>query len=124
MLRLRVTLKILHLLGFSARLLLVEIFLKFVRSFCRADAPKLELMVLKILVSSANVAIFEFLTAWVRWFLYKRNNKGPRIDPWGTPEVTGSALDVAPRMVVCWYQIRSEPLQNIPSKPKFTETME
>ena len=87
--RLRVTLKTLHLLGFSARLLSVEFFSKFVRSFCRADASELELMVLKVLVASANVAILEFLTALERWFSYKRNNKGPRIDPWGTPKLLG-----------------------------------
>ncbi|CAB3986323.1 Hypothetical predicted protein, partial [Paramuricea clavata] len=52
-----------------------------------ADASEIELMVLKILVSSANIAILEL--------------NGPRMDPCGTPDVTGSGLDVAPRTVVC-----------------------
>ena len=82
-------------------------------------------MVLKILISSTNVAIFEFLTALERWFSFKRNNKGPRIDPWGTPEVTGTALDVCTKngcLLVSVCQIRSEPLQNVSSKP--TKMME
>ena len=101
--RLRVTLNTLHLLGFSPRLMFVETFSNFVRSSCRADASELDLMV-KILVSSVNVAIFEFVTTSGRWFSYKRNNKGPRIDPCGTPDVTGTGRDVAPRTVVCWYR--------------------
>lgn len=36
----------------------------------------------------ANVAIFEFVTASGRWFSYRRNNKGPKVDPCGTPDVT------------------------------------
>ena len=71
----------------------VEIFSNFVRSSCRADASELDSMVLKILVSSANVVIFEFVTTSGRWFSYKRNNKGPRIDPCGTPDVTGTGRE-------------------------------
>ena len=74
--RLRVTLKTLHLVGLSARLLLVEFCSKFVRLCCSADASVVELMVLMILLSSANVAIFEFFTALERWLPHKRNNGG------------------------------------------------
>ena len=65
---------------------------------------ELDSMVLRILVSSANVAIFEFVTTSGGWFSYKRNNKKPRIDACGTPDVTGTGRDVAPRTVVCWYR--------------------
>ena len=35
-----------------------------------------------------------------RWQLaYKRNSIGPMIEPWGTPEVTGSALEDTPNAV-------------------------
>ena len=35
-----------------------------------------------------------------RWQLaYKRNSIGPKIEPWGTPEVTGSALEDTPNAV-------------------------
>ena len=35
-----------------------------------------------------------------RWQLaYKRNSIGPKIEPWSTPEVTGSALEDTPNVV-------------------------
>ena len=56
-------------------------------------------MVLKILVSSGNVAILELVMALERLFLYKRNSSGPKMDLYGSPGDTG--LDIAPRVVVC-----------------------
>ena len=41
----RVTLKTLHLVLFNSRLILLELSWKFDRSFCRADASEIELMV-------------------------------------------------------------------------------
>ncbi len=55
----------LHLPTFNAKFTLTELSSKFERLFCRAEASELELMVLKILVSSANVAILELLSAFV-----------------------------------------------------------
>ena len=92
--------KTLHLLLFSLRLTLLELSWKFDRSLCRDNASDFELMVLKILVSSANVAILELVTALDR-FSYRRNSSGPRMDPCGTPDDTGSGLETAPRTVVC-----------------------
>ena len=57
-------------------------------------------MGLKIFVSSAKVAMLEVLTVSERWFSYRRNSNGPRIEPCGTPDVTASGLDVAPATVV------------------------
>jgi hypothetical protein len=63
---------------------LVEPSSNFDRSLCRAAASEMELMVLKILVSLANVAIFELVTALE---ISPMNNNGPRMDPCGTPDV-------------------------------------
>ena len=38
------------------------------------------------LVSSAYSLIENILEAWVKSFIYNKNNKGPRIDPCGTPD--------------------------------------
>ena len=47
-------------------------------------------------MSSAKAAIWLDLTVSGT---YRRNNMGRRIDPRGTPEVTGKGLDVAPNKV-------------------------
>ena len=64
---------------------------KLERSFCNNIASDFKLITLKILVSSAKAATF----------VYKRKTRGPRMEPYGTPDVTGSALSVAPRILVC-----------------------
>jgi hypothetical protein len=54
-------------------------------------------MIEKHLVSSAKREITDGEdTDEGRSFTYIKNNKGPRIDPCGTPEVTVSESDVAP----------------------------
>ena len=50
-------------------------------------------------MSSAKAAIWLDLTASDKEFTYRRNDMGPRIDPCGTPEVTGKGLDVVPNIV-------------------------
>ena len=36
--------------------------------------------------------------------IYRRNSKGPRMDPCGTPEVTGNQLvELVPSHVVLWF---------------------
>ena len=39
-------------------------------------------------MSFANMIGFSTFEAWCKSFTYNRNNKGPKIDPWGTPHVT------------------------------------
>ena len=40
----------------------------------------------KRLVSSANIIGSKIFEALQRSFTYIKNNKGPSIDPWGTPQ--------------------------------------
>ena len=44
-----------------------------------------DLLQYNIFVSSAKWCIKECVTASCRSFIYTRNNKGPKIDPWGAP---------------------------------------
>ena len=57
--------KTLHLVLFSSRLTLLELSWKLDRSFCRDNASDFELIVLKILVSSANVTILSWSRHWI-----------------------------------------------------------
>ena len=45
------------------------------------------------LVSSANRTGINFVNISPRSFMYAKNNKGPKIDPCGTPHVISSVLD-------------------------------
>ena len=74
---------------------------KLERLFCNNIASVLELITLKILVSSAKAATFESTMEEGRSLVYKRKSSGPRMEPCGTPDITGSAVDVAPRISVC-----------------------
>ena len=47
-------------------------------------------------MSSAKAAIWLDLTASGKEVTYRRNNIGPRIDPYWTPEVTGKGLMLHP----------------------------
>ena len=71
-------------------------------------------------MSSAKEAIWLDLTASGKEFTYRRNNVGPRIDPCGSPEVTGRALDVAPNIVTRWDRLcryDSSHVSRFPPKP-------
>ena len=46
------------------------------------------------LVSSAYSLIENILEAWVKSFMYNKNNKGPRIDPCGTPDEIQSIREI------------------------------
>ena len=37
-------------------------------------------------------------------FLNKMNKRGPRIEPWGTPDLTGRASEVTPPITTCCVQ--------------------
>ena len=47
------------------------------------------------LVSSANSLIEELIFSTIS-LIYKRNNKGPRIEPWGTPALIGVHEELPP----------------------------
>ena len=53
-----------------------------------------ELMVLDKVVSSAYIIKSNFLVDSEKSFIYMINNKGPRIDPYGTPIVKGKISDL------------------------------
>ena len=57
-------------------------------------------MVWPILVSSAKIAqIVSGERTVGRSLIYRRNSRGPKIEPWGMPEVTGRHSDVRPSSV-------------------------
>ena len=71
-------------------------------------------------MSSGKAAIWLDLTASGKEFKYRRNNMGPRIDPCGTPEVTGKVLDVASNIVTHLYRLcrhDSSHVNRFPPKP-------
>lgn len=74
---------------------------KLVRFCCSEDASGVEVMVLKMFVSSGKVAIFELLIVLEKCYSYNRNNNGRSMEPCGTRDVTGNRFDVSRRMVVC-----------------------
>ena len=56
----------------------------------------------------------EYETASCKSLMYKRNNKGPRTEPWGTPGKTGNHLEKQPLITTnCSVsgQKTSQPLQ-------------
>lgn len=55
-----------------------------------------DLICLNTFASSANIAMRLFFTGSGK---YNRNKVGPRMDPWGTPEVIGKDSDIAPSTV-------------------------
>ena len=70
---------------------------KVFKSSCSLLLSVLLAIGLKIFVSSAKVAIVDEDTASGRSLTYRRKRIGPRIDPRGTPDVTGKEEDVDPR---------------------------
>ena len=62
---------------------------KLFRSFWRDCSSSDDLMCLKHLVSSAKSrALLQWIVSG-RSFMYKMNRRGPRMLPWGTPDITG-----------------------------------
>ena len=59
------------------------------RSLFSPSSISTMLLLLKyMVVSSANILILQLFTHSGRSLVYTRNNKGPRAEPCGTPEVT------------------------------------
>jgi hypothetical protein len=79
-----VTWRVLHFDVLRCRPALDDEELKLRRSFCNNIASVLELITLKILVSSAKAATFEFTMEEDRSLVYKRKSSGPRMEPCGT----------------------------------------
>ena len=50
-------------------------------------------------VSSANIMNLDELLEWMISFIYIMNNKGPNIEPWGTPFVISASKDLA--LLIC-----------------------
>jgi len=78
------------------------------RSFCKdCEAMMLGIMAKTLCIISKKVymndfpnstkyfrrATLEYLVELGKSFMYTRNNKGPSILPWGTPEITGRGVD-------------------------------
>ena len=42
---------------------------------------------INILVSSANISVRNLVNILARSFMYIKNNRGPKIDSWGTPHI-------------------------------------
>ena len=52
--------------------------------------------VTEMFVSSANILVFAWFRQHGRSLIYRRNSKGPRIEPWGTPHVIIPESDSTP----------------------------
>ena len=91
----------LHLEVLSWRPALEEEVRNFKRSLWCWVASVTELISLKSIVSLANIAMFELVTAEVRSLSYSKRSIGPRMNPSGTPEETKSGWDVTPNAIVC-----------------------
>jgi hypothetical protein len=59
-------------------------------SFCNNKQSSTPLIILNTLESSANRATVLELATEGMSLMNKRNNIGPKIEPWGTPEITGN----------------------------------
>ena len=75
---------------------------RFLKSACSNDESSWVTMVLKILVSSTKVVTPLDFTTSSSEFTYERNSRGPKIELWGTPEVTGSASEDTPNAITLW----------------------
>ena len=70
------------------------------KSFCSWMASSSELIVLYNRQSSANNRNGELKPSAMS-LMYKRNIKGPRTVPWGTPDWTITGSDEAPSKTTC-----------------------
>ena len=105
----------LHLLGlnFSNHLLLhcSKVF----RSSCKVPWPFLSVIVLNILMSSANINVSDLVGSG-RSFMYSTKSYGPITEPWGIPEVTLCHFDSLPfTATFCFLSVRNASIQFINS---------
>ena len=65
----------------------------------------IELLRYKILVSSAKWWTLQNFIAWLRSFIYNKNRRGPRTDPWGTPQFILVRPESKPFMDTYWLRL-------------------
>jgi hypothetical protein len=53
----------------------------------------MELVIIMLVSSAKSTGLDLLIIMFGKAFIYKRNNKGPRIDPWGTPFLTEPHLE-------------------------------
>ena len=74
------------------------------------------------LISSAKWWMIDFQNAYCRSLIYRRNNKGPRVDSWGTPHVIVFMLEETPcRESYCLRFLRKE-LNQLLANPRYYNT--
>ena len=59
------------------------------------------------LVSSAKWWVLQNFIAWFRLFIYNKNRRGPRADPWGAPQFIAAREDSYPFIDTYWLQLDS-----------------
>ena len=65
----------------------------------------IELLRHKRLVSSAKWWTLQNFIAWLRSFIYSKNRRGPRTDPWGTPQFKAARPDSYPFIDTYWLRL-------------------
>lgn len=84
------------------------------RSCWRVGGSEEELMVRYTAVSSANNLTWDLRTEDGNLLIYRRKQRGPRTEPWGTPEVTGTSDEQSlSTTTVCLRPIRKDCIQFI-----------
>ena len=71
----------------------------------RVEVSSAVCICLPILVSSAKLQRNEDATFWPMLLIMIRNSKGPRTDPWGTPDLTFTFFDCALLTNTVWYRL-------------------
>ena len=63
----------------------------------------IELLQHNRLVSSAKWWILQDFITWLRSFIYSKNRRGPRTDPWGTPKFIAARTYSYPFIDTSWW---------------------
>ena len=79
------------------------------RSVCRTWPSVVELIARYMAVSSAKSRTLD-LTSLGRSLMYARKRIGPRTEPCGTPEETGTSSELIPLITTVGFQLSKKPL--------------
>ena len=82
---------------------------KLVRSSCKVKQSWSECIFLYRTQSSANRRTEDLMLSG-RSFMKRRNRTGPKTDPWGTPDSTGTGSEAWPSKTTCWVRPESHEL--------------